>query len=162
MTLVDIVVFAIIGISVLLGVIRGLVRELLSLAGWVVAFAAANFAGPVVARLLPQSLGSEEIRLLAAFVLVFVAALVAMSLVTLLVSNLVKSAGFGVPDRVLGGAFGLARGALVVMVLVLLAGLTPLPAQAAWRNALLRGGLEAAAGQVKEWLPEDLSKRIKY
>jgi membrane protein required for colicin V production len=74
----------------------------------------------------------------------------------------VKIVGLGPADRVVGGAFGLARGVLVVMILVLLAGLTTLPRQPAWRNAALSGPLEAFAGTIKAWLPADLSKRIKY
>jgi membrane protein required for colicin V production len=61
-----------------------------------------------------------------------------------------------------GGVFGLTRGVLVVMILVLLAGLTSVPRQSAWRDAALRGALEAAAETVKAWLPADFSKRIKF
>ena len=87
---------------------------------------------------------------------VFLVVLVAMSVLAILVSKLVKSAGLGLDDRVLGGVFGLARGVLVVMVLVLLAGLTALPRQPAWRDAVLSGPLEAFAGTIKVWLPADL------
>jgi membrane protein required for colicin V production len=85
-----------------------------------------------------------------------------LSVLAILASKLVKVVGLGAADRVVGGAFGLARGVLVVMILVLLAGLTALPRQSAWRDAVLRGPLEAVAGYVKAWLPADLSKRIKY
>ena len=88
--------------------------------------------------------------------------LVLMSLAALITSKLVKAAGLGVEDRVLGGLFGAARGFLLVMVFVLLAGLTSLPRQPAWRTALLSPPLEALALQVKQWLPRDLSQRIRY
>ena len=65
-------------------------------------------------------------------------------------------------DRLLGGAFGLARGMLVVMIIVLLAGLTSLPQQAVWRNAVLSGPLETLAVHSKAWLPADLAQRISY
>jgi membrane protein required for colicin V production len=67
-----------------------------------------------------------------------------------------------VEDRLLGVAFGLARGLLVVLTLVLLAGLTPLPRQAVWRNAMLSGPLEGLAVLVQAWLPAELAKRITY
>ena len=137
MTLFDLVVLVIVGLSVLLSVIRGLVREVLALAAWVVAFLAANVLAGEIAPWLPDAIPTEEFRLLAGFVGVFLVVLIAMSMLAIMVSKLVKSAGLGLEDRLLGGAFGLARGLLVVMVVVLLAGLTSLPRQAVWRNAVL-------------------------
>ena len=162
MTLFDIAVITIVGLSVLLSVIRGLVREVLALAAWVVAFLSANLLAPAAAPWMPEALATEELRLLAAFLCVFLGVLIAMSLLAILVSKLVKSAGLGLEDRLLGGAFGLARGLLVIMILVLLAGLTSLPRQAVWRNAVLSDPLEGFAGMVKAWLPAELAQRITY
>jgi membrane protein required for colicin V production len=67
-----------------------------------------------------------------------------------------------VEDRVLGALFGAARGVLMVTALVLLAGLTTLPQQPAWRTALLRSPAEGLALQVRPWLPQDVSQRIRY
>ena len=162
MTLFDYAVLIIIGLSVLLGVIRGLVREVLSLVAWVVAFLAASLLGGWLAHALPVEMGTVELRLLAGYGGVFLAALVLMSIAAVLASKLVKVAGLGVEDRVLGVLFGAARGMLVVMGLVLLAGLTALPKQAAWRAALLSAPFETLAAQVKQWLPDYLSQRIRY
>jgi membrane protein required for colicin V production len=162
MTVVDIAVLAIVGFSIALGVLRGLVREVLALVAWVAAFLLSNFLAPEAARLLPRGMGSEEIRMLVSYVVVFIIVLVALSVLAVLASKLVKVVGLGASDRVVGGVFGLARGVLVVMILVLLAGLTSLPRQSAWRDAILNVPLEAFAGHVKAWLPADLSKRIKY
>jgi membrane protein required for colicin V production len=162
MTLLDIVVIAIIGLSVLLSVIRGLVREVLALAAWAMAFCAANVLAGKVLPWMPEAFESEELRLLAAFVSVFIAVLIAMSLLAMLASKLVKNAGLGMEDRLLGAGFGLARGLLVVMILVLLAGLTPLPRQAVWRNSASSGPLEAFALYIKAWLPAELAQRITY
>jgi len=147
---------------VLLSVIRGLVREVLALSAWVIAFLVANLLAGEAASWLPASVEGETWRLLAAFIGVFVLVLVAMSLLAIGVSKLVKSAGLGLEDRLLGGVFGLARGMLVVMIIVLLAGLTSLPRQAVWRNAVLSDPLVGLAGQVKPWLPADLAQRIRY
>lgn len=162
MTVIDIAVLVVVAISVLLGVMRGLVREVLALVAWVAAFLAANLLTPDIAKLLPQAMGKEEIRLLVSFVGVFVVVLIGLSVLAILASKLVRIAGLGATDRVVGGIFGLARGILVVMILVLLAGLTALPRQPAWRNGMLSGPLEAVAGHVKAWLPGDLAKRIRY
>jgi len=162
MTLFDLAVIVIVGLSVLLSLIRGLVREVLALAAWVVAFLAANLMAGQIAPLLPAAISTEELRLLVGFAGVFVAVLVAMSVLAIVASKLVKSAGLGLEDRLLGGVFGLARGLLVVMILVLLGGLTSLPRQAVWRNALLSGPLVTVAGTMKAWLPADLAQRITY
>ena len=162
MTLFDLVVLVIVGLSVLLSVIRGLVREVLALGAWVVAFLAANLLAGEVAPWLPDAIPSEEFRLLAGFMGVFVTVLIAMSVLAIMVSKLVKSAGLGLEDRLLGSVFGLARGLLVVMVVVLMAGLTSLPRQAVWRNAVLSDPLETIAGQAKLWLPVELAQRITY
>lgn len=162
MTLFDLAVLVVVGLSILLSVIRGLVREVLALSAWVVAFLAANLLAGQAASWLPDAVAGEELRLLAGFLVVFVAVLIAMSVLAIMVSKLVKNAGLGLEDRLLGGVFGFARGLLVVMVVVLLAGLTSLPRQAVWRNAVLSDPLEAFAGQVKPWLPADLAQRITY
>lgn len=162
MTLFDIAVVTIVGLSVLLSLIRGLVREVLALAAWVVAFLAANVLAGEVAPWLAEAIPNETLRLLAGFVIVFIVVLIAASALAILASKLVKSAGLGLEDRLLGGVFGLARGMLVVMTLVLLAGLTALPRQPVWRNAVLSGPLVGIAGSIKTWLPADLSQRITY
>ncbi|UCF76437.1 MAG: CvpA family protein [Betaproteobacteria bacterium] len=162
MTVFDYVVIAIVGLSILLSVIRGLVREVLALLAWVIAFLAANFFAGPLATLLPDEMSNVEVRLLVGFGAAFVVVLLSMSLLAMFASKLVKNAGLGVEDRMLGGVFGLARGMLVVMVLVLLAGLTSLPKQPVWREAMLSKPLESFAGRVKPWLPGGLSQRITY
>jgi membrane protein required for colicin V production len=162
MTPFDYAVLAIVGVSILISVIRGLVREVLALVAWAAAFVVATLFGARMAAVMPAAIPSEELRLLTGFLVVFVGVLVAMSLIAMVVSRLVKGAGFAFEDRMLGALFGLARGGLVVMVLVLLAGLTTLPRDPMWRNAMLSSPLEAFALYLKAWLPGDLSKRIKY
>ena len=146
----------------LLGVMRGLVREALNLLAWVAAFWLANAYTVDVARLLPEAIPTESLRFLAAFIMLFLGALLLMSLVTIALAELVKTLGLGVYDKGLGGLFGLARGGLIVLTLVLLAGLTGLPHQGFWRNAMFSAPLEAFAVDVKPWLPDGLSKRISY
>jgi membrane protein required for colicin V production len=162
MTAFDYAVLVIVGISILISVIRGLVREVLALLAWLAAFVAATFLGAGVAPWMPQAIPTEELRLLTGFLIVFVGVLIAMSLIAMLVSRLIRRAGLGVEDRMFGMLFGVARGAVVVLLLVLLAGLTPLPRDPMWRNAMLSSPLESMALYVKAWLPGELSRRIKY
>ena len=90
MTIIDFIVLAVIVISILLGVIKGLVREVLALAAWVLAFLAANIAAPDAARLLPAGMASEEIRLLTGFAAVFIVVLIGLSVVAMMASKLVR------------------------------------------------------------------------
>lgn len=162
MTVFDYAVLAIVGLSILLSVIRGLVREVLALVAWVVAFVVANLFGASLASLMPAAISSEELRLLAGFVSVFFAVLLLMSLAAMGLSKLVQRAGLGVEDRMLGALFGLLRGLLVVLVFTLLAGLTSLPKAPVWREAVLSGPIGAIAAKVRQWLPAELARRIKF
>jgi membrane protein required for colicin V production len=162
MTWLDYAVLGVVGLSIVWGVWRGLVRELISLAGWVIAFLAANlFAGPLGER-LPQAIGSPELRLIAAFVGIFIASLVVTTLLALLLSKLARAAGLGGLDRALGGLFGLARGVLVVIAFALLAGLTSLPQKPAWKQSVSGMFLARTAAALRQALPPAFAERLRY
>ena len=162
MTPFDYVVLIIIGSSVVVSVIRGFTREVLSLLGWVIAFLAANALAGVVAEWLAPFIKDGSVRALTAFAAVFVVTLILASLLAMAVSRLLRSAGLGLEDRLLGGFFGFARGILIVLTLVLLSGLTALPRQPAWSDAMLSPPLEALAGAMKPWLPQAVSQYLSY
>ena len=162
MTWIDYAVIAIVGVSILLSVIHGLVREILSLASWVVAFVVAQMYATEAASLVPVALTNPSLRLFAGFLAVFLTVLVAMTLLAIAVSGLIKTAGLGFADRALGAVFGFVRGLAIVMIAVLLAGLTALPRQTAWRHAMFNEPLVILANWVKVWLPDDMAKHINY
>jgi membrane protein required for colicin V production len=162
MTVFDYAVILIMGLSVMLSIIRGAVREVLSLTAWVLAFWAAQSFTVEFSALLPDALSNSSLRLMTGFAVVFLTVLVVMSLIAILCSKLVRATGLSVADRGLGAVFGVARGYLMVLILVLLGGLTSLPRQPMWKNALFSSQLERVATYVKTWLPEGLSKRINY
>ena len=162
MTLFDYVVLTIIGASVLLSIVRGLAREVLALAAWVAAFFAATMLSSSVAPSLTPYISSDSGRAFAAFAGVFLITLIAMSIIGLAVSGILRKAGLGMEDRLLGGFFGFARGLLIVMVLVLLGGLTAAPRQPVWNDAMLSPPLEALAAAMKPWLPQILSSNLSY
>lgn len=162
MTIFDYVALGIIFVSVLLSIIRGFVRESLSLAGWIVAFIVAGSFAVDFEPMLPAEIGGESLRLLASFFVLLLSVLIVAVLITKLLSALIKSVGLGFTDRFLGAAFGFLRGLLVVTVLILIAGLTALPQQSFWQQALLRQPLENVAMKVMPWLPRDISSRINF
>lgn len=162
MTGFDYAVIAIVLLSALLGLWRGLVYEVLSLAGWVAAYLAARAFAPALAPSMPAALGAEPVRMAAACIVLFVAVLIVGGIVAWLLSKAVKWVGLGWLDAALGFVFGAARGLLAVLALVLLAGLTALPQQSFWRNAQLSGPLERAALAAKEKLPPDVAQQVHY
>lgn len=162
MTAFDYAVLVVIGLSIILGLWRGVVSEILALAAWVVAFIVARSQGGVVAPLLAQQIAEPGLRLAAGYGLVFLGVLLLFWVGRLLISLLLKAVGLGLLDRLLGAAFGVVRGVLVVLLAVMLAGMTPLPGTTWWREASLSPPLETAVLAAKPWLPADVAKRIRY
>ncbi|HYG55543.1 MAG TPA: CvpA family protein [Burkholderiales bacterium] len=162
MTWVDYAVIAVMAVSVLWGALRGLIREIMSLGAWVIAFLAANlFAGPFAAY-MPQAIQRPELRVLVAFVSIFLLALVVTTLFGLILSKIAKSIGLGGVDRGLGALFGVARGLLIVLALALAAGLTRFPEDGAWKSSLSGPWMARAALALKPWLPPALADRLRY
>lgn len=162
MTGFDYAVLAIIGISVLLSIMRGFVRELLALVSWIAAFIVAKLYAVELLPLLPEAIPNESLKILAAFMILFLATLLLCSLLAIAISQIFKKVGLGWLDRGLGAIFGVARGVLIVGTLVLLAGFTALPKDAMWRNAMFAAPLEAMVLAVLPWLPNDIAKHVKY
>lgn len=162
MTWFDYIVIVIVALSALLGWWRGLVYEVLSLLSWVAAVLVARLLAPSILPYMPAALGSDTVRTAAAYAVLFVGTLLVGSIVAWALSRLVKFVGLGWMDGLLGVLFGAVRGVLVVLVLVLLAGLTGLPKEAAWRNAWLSKPLESAALLTRAWLPDNVAQRVHY
>ena len=160
MTGFDIAVITIFLVSLLLGCWRGLLYEVLSLAGWPIAFVLSKLYAGSITSMMPGT--QEDIRLAAAYAVVFVAVLVLWGMLAWLLSRLVKAIGLGWMDGLLGGLFGALRGALVILGLVWLSGLTPVPEQPFWRAAQTSRAAEDVALLAKTWLPDSIAQRIRY
>ncbi|MEY2634019.1 MAG: putative colicin production protein [Pseudomonadota bacterium] len=162
MTWFDYLILGILLASLLLGVWRGVIGEIIALAAWVLAFVAARAFGSEVGNALFSSLGDPGWRSAAGFAALFFGVLAIMGLARLAMSNLVRAIGLGLADRLLGLLFGLARGGLIVLVLVAMGGMTSAPKQTWWTQAMLSAPLETAVLAVKPWLPPDLGKQIRF
>ncbi|MGB0732617.1 MAG: CvpA family protein [Pontibacterium sp.] len=133
----DWAIVGVIGISCLLSLRNGFVKEALSLATWAAAlFIAFTFVVPMDA-VLESYISTPSLRRLAAFGILFVLTLIAGALISQLVAMLVKATGLSATDRILGLGFGAARGALVVVVLIMLAGQTPATQDIWWQESQL-------------------------
>jgi membrane protein required for colicin V production len=162
MTWLDYAVIGVFAASLVVGAWRGLVREVISILGWVIAFLAANLlAGPLGPE-MPQAIPSPELKVAAAYVAVFVGSLMVTALVGLLLSKMVKAVGLGGVDRMLGALFGAARGLLIVLAAALLAGLTGAPRQAFWRDSVSGPLLVQAAQSLRPLLPQTFAERLRY
>lgn len=162
MTGFDYAVLGIIGVSVLLSIMRGFVREVLALVSWVVAFVVAKFYTMELVPLLPEAIPNEALKMLAAFLILFLTTLLLCSLLAIALSQIFKKVGLGWADRGLGAIFGVMRGVLIIGTLVLLAGFTALPKDPVWRNAMFAAPLEAMVIAILPWLPPDVAKHVKY
>jgi len=162
MTAFDYIVLAVLGFSIILSVMRGLVKEVLSILAWFVAFYVGRTYTDQMLPLIPTDIPSESLRTLAAFLVLFLATLLLATLLAIAISAIFKKIGLGWLNRILGAVFGAFRGVLIVCILVLLAGMTEMPKDARWKNAMFSAPIEALVVSLLPWLPDGISKHVKY
>ncbi len=162
MTIFDYLVLFVLVSSVVISTMRGLVKEILSLLGWVVAFVVANAYGAGLAPLLPELIPGETVRLMVAFVALFLGVRILMGLLSLALGALIEASGLSLADRGLGGLFGLARGVVIVLAAVILCSMTSIPQQDFWKDALLSPLAETGARTVKPFLPAALAQHVQF
>ena len=159
---VDWVLLGVVALSALMGAMRGIVVEVLSLVVWIAAFWLAFVYGAEVATWFSMQIHDPAARLLVAYALVFIVALIVGSLVTWLIGKLVRSVGLGSIDRVLGLLFGVVRGCALACVLVLVLGLTALPKDPSWHASPLIPEFQHGAEWMKAWLPESAAQHVSF
>jgi len=161
MTWFDFGFLAVLAISVAWGVWRGLVHEVLSLGGWVLAFLAANLFAAPLSEWFPSAM-QAELRILLAWLVIFFGVLLVASLFGMLLRRFIKTVGLGSTDRTLGALFGLLRGLMIGLVFTLLAGLTRFPSHPAFKDSFFGPPLANTVVQLKPWLPPALAGRLRY
>lgn len=158
----DYAILAVLGLSMLFGLFRGFVGEVLSLACWIAAFWVAWAFGARVAAFYSGFLHEPVACIVAGYLTCFLGVLVAGALVGWIMRKLLRGGGLGGGDRFLGMLFGLARGLLLVTGAVLMLGFTPLPHEAPWwRHSLLLPGFEQGAGWLSRQLPPEVTKYLE-
>jgi membrane protein required for colicin V production len=148
--------------SVIISTLRGLVKEILSLLGWIVAFIVANAFGVQLAPMLPAAIPGDAGRLMVAYIVLFLGVRILMGLASMAIGALVSATGLSLADRGLGGLFGLARGIVIVLAVVILCGMTAIPKQPFWQDALLSPLAESGARTLKPFLPAALAQYVRY
>jgi membrane protein required for colicin V production len=160
MNWVDGVLLAVLVLSAVLGLWRGLVYEVISVAGWVAAFLLAQAYADEVAAVLPMGGALPALKLAAGFALVFIATAFAGGLLAWLVKQLVASVGLRPIDRVLGAAFGLARGVLILLALTVVISMTPLRAETDWRASVVAEAMADSVHTLRPLLPAALASYL--
>jgi len=161
MTWLDYAVIGVLVVSIAWGVWRGLVHEVFSLAGWVMAFLAGNLFAAPLSEFMPAAM-RPEFRVILAFVLIFIAVLVLAALIAALITKFVTVSVLHSLNRWLGALFGLLRGLLIVIVFAMVAGMTSLPRKPVWTESATGYSLAQTVVQLKPWLPPALAARMKY
>lgn len=156
----DLIIIAIISISAVISLIRGFVKESISLVSWLVAgFIAFRYFTPL-ASLLEPYIESPTLRTGIGFSTLFVCSLIVGAAVNFMASHMVTKTGLSGTDKSLGVVFGAARGVLIVTMLVLLAGLTPMPNETWWQDSATVEYFVNIAIWIKEILPQDVADRF--
>lgn len=159
---VDYAILGIVAVSGVIGLVRGLIREVLSLVVWGLAVWVGLSHAKGLAVYFEGSIEVPSLRLAAAFAILFFATVLLGSLVSYLIGQLVVRTGLGGTDRLLGLVFGLVRGSILVAVLVFAAGLTPLPEDPWWQRSQLIPPFQRLSLWLKGRLPEGIAGHIDF
>ena len=158
----DLIVVLVLVLTVVRGLMLGMVDTLFSLAAWVLAFMLGKWGALMVAPLLPLGTENPAIRYFAGFAVIFLLVLIGVLLLGHVLASLVKAVGLGGADKVLGGVIGLAKGLVILVGLTLAAGLTSLPRTDFWRQAMLSDSLQAMAQRALPLLPVKVAKYVRF
>jgi membrane protein required for colicin V production len=161
-TIFDYLVLFVLVCSVLISMLRGLVKEVLSLASWIIALIVANAYGDALAMMLPDLIPGASTKLIVAFIALFIGTRLLMALLSRALGELVKASGLALVNRGLGAVFGLARGIVIVLAVVLLCGTTSIPQQPFWQEAWLSPLAVSAAETVKPHLPGQFAQHVHF
>ncbi len=162
MSWLDLVILGIIVLSALISLIRGFVKESISLVTWIVAGVLAFRYFSPMAELLQPFVEAPTIRNVAGFAIIFVSTLVVGAIVNFIMSQLVSKTGLSGTDKALGVVFGGARGVLIVTMVVLLASLTPMPEASWWQDSASVGFFQQLAEWLKGIIPADAVDKFSF
>lgn len=159
---IDYAILGVVGLSALISVVRGFIKEALSLLGWIGAIWIGLAFSEDLGALLSDKITVPSVRIALSFTALFVAVLMLTGLIIYLVGLLVKKTGLSGTDRMLGVIFGVLRGVIIIGILVLLAGLTPLPDDPWWNESVMVPHFERLAIEIRGLLPEDIAQHFEF
>ena len=162
MTMVDWILLAIVLISTAIALVRGFVKEVISLITWLAAFGIALAFSQTAAALVPEAVDIPSARVAIAFVALFIVVLILGGIINWAISRLVETTGLSGTDRSVGMVFGLLRGVLIVAGLLLLGGFTALPQEAWWQASTLIPHFQVVAEWLLAVMPADVARNVQW
>jgi membrane protein required for colicin V production len=159
---VDYTIVGIVLLSAVLGLLRGFIKEALAMLIWIVAFWVGSQYSHELSALFQNTISYAAARVALAFVLLFIGTVMLGSIISFLLSKLVQKPGLNFTDRLLGLGFGVVRGVLLVVVLVLVAGFTPVPEQSWWKQSKFLPSFQSLAVWLKDRIPSNVADYIKF
>lgn len=162
MTWPDYAILAIVAVSVLVGALRGFIKEVFSLLVWTAAFLVAWHFADDVAGLMEDAITLPSARTAMGFTGLFVAVLLVGGLLNYLLGRLVETTGLSGTDRLLGGVFGAARGLVLIVAVLLVSGFTPIPADPWWKESVTIQRVMPLVAWASEYLPESVSEHLDF
>lgn len=159
---IDYAIIGLILISSIIGLIRGFIREAFSLTLWVLAIWVGLTFSREFSVFLEGMIDYPSARIAAAFAVLFFVTLILGAMVNYLLGELVKRTGLTGSDRFAGMVFGIARGFVVVAIIIMLAGLTPLPEDSWWKESVLIPPFQSLAVWLHDHVPSGLTGYVKY
>ncbi len=162
MTNFDIIILLVLSIPSIIGVFYGFLNILFSLLSWSVAFGISMKLLPYISPLLESYIEPDLLRMVAAFVLVFIILLMLLSLLSFFLVKLLGRAGLTAADRMLGFAFGATLGALIVVAVVFLGGFTSIPQESWWQDSKMVDPFQRISIWCRGFLPESIIESHSY
>lgn len=162
MNVLDLIILLVLVLTVARGLMRGMVDTLFSLGAWVLAFLLGKWGALLAEPLLPSGLENPATRYFAGFAVVFLIVLIAVLLVGHAVAAVVRAAGLGAVDKVLGGVVGVIKGLVILTGFSVAAGLTALPRTDLWKQAMLSESLQAMARTALPLLPANVATHVRF
>lgn len=159
---VDYAILGLVALSAVIGLLRGFIKEAFALLTWSVAIGVGLHYSRDFAVLLQNQITYPSARIATAFVLLFFMTLILGSLISFILNHLIEKTGLTGTDRLVGMLFGVIRGSVLVALMVMLAGVTPLPEDPWWKQSTLIPPFQAFAVWLKDHIPPDLAGYIHY
>lgn len=159
----DLIILAVMLVFTAIGAWRGLVREVITALTWVLSGLLAWLFAGKLSVIFKGMVDDPALRQLLAFVLIFIVVFVLGIVASWFIhKHLPGKRGFRIANNVLGGVIGAARGAVIVIAVFLVAGLTSFPQRPWWREASFTPYFERAAVYVAGYMPHDIARHIRY
>lgn len=153
----DLAILGVVLVFAVIGIVRGFIKEVLSLTSWILSFWVAFTFAERASLLFESYIDAPLLRLVAAFAALFVCSLLLLTIISFLLHKLLAVSGIKGTDRALGGLFGALKGLVLVAALMLFAQETVLPQEEWWRSSALAGHFQPLVLVIRDLLPIEVT-----